>query len=133
VRWGCRVEARKTTRRRAGSFLLDARGYGLIEPLITIVLAGLFFVAMVPLFVLVIQKNSADQMRNAVLNLAQAKIESIRSLRYDEIATANLYAGGEFWQGRFGASAPPVDICSSTTRSSPSPRTPSPEPSSTSW
>jgi Tfp pilus assembly protein PilV len=110
VRWGCRVEARKTTRRRAGSFLLDARGYGLIEPLITIVLAGLFFVAMVPLFVLVIQKNSADQMRNAVLNLAQAKIESIRSLRYDEIATANLYAGGEFWQGRFGASAPPVDI-----------------------
>ena len=124
VQWGYRMKARRCFFRQAhpevggaasgrigAKFsILDARGYGLVEPLITIVLAGILFVAMVPLFVLVIQKNSADQMRNAALNLAQAKIESIRSLRYDEIATANLYAGGEFWQGRFGTPASPVDI-----------------------
>lgn len=102
------MEARNGSSSRIS--LRDGRGYGLIEPLVTIVLAGIFFVAMVPLFVLVIQKNSADQMRNVALNLAQAKIESIRSLRYDEITTANLYAGGEFWQGRFGSPAAPVDI-----------------------
>jgi type II secretory pathway pseudopilin PulG len=122
VQWGYRMEARIRSRRarhrgvrEAGTrkrlaALSCARGYTLIEPLITIVLAGIFFSAMVPLFIVVIQKNSADSARNVALNLAQAKIESIRSLRYDEIATANLYAGDGFWQGRFGDPVAAVDI-----------------------
>jgi Tfp pilus assembly protein PilV len=104
-RGAARARSRAPLRRAAA-----ARGYTLIEPLITIVLAGIFFSAMVPLFIVVIQKNSADTVRNVALNLAQEKIESIRSLRYDEVTTANLFAGASFWQGRFGAPAGQVDI-----------------------
>lgn len=76
------------------------KGFSLIELLVTIVVAGIAFGAMVPLFVGAQQKNASDNMRNISTQVAQDKIEKIRQLDYDAITTANLnsssFAGGQF-------------------------------------
>ncbi len=87
------------------------RGFSLMELLVTIVLAGIVFSAMVPLFVDAIQRNASDSFRNIALNIAREKMEKIRQLHYDQIeanpadksanqSTPNLYdpafVGGQF-------------------------------------
>ena len=57
-----------------------ARGFSFVELLVTIIIAGIAFAAMVPLFVQAQQKNSADNVRNISLQIAQDKIEKIRQL-----------------------------------------------------
>jgi hypothetical protein len=76
-------------------------GIGFIELLVTIVLAGLVFAAIVPMFVLAQKKNSADNMRNIALQVAQDKTEKIRQLDYDAITLANLQSSS-FASGQFG-------------------------------
>jgi type II secretory pathway pseudopilin PulG len=75
-------------------------GFSFVELLVTIIIAGIAFAAMVPLFVQAQGANSADQARNIALQVAQDKIEKVRQLDYDQITQANLesgsYAGGQF-------------------------------------
>jgi prepilin-type N-terminal cleavage/methylation domain-containing protein len=79
-------------------------GFSFVELLVTIIIAGIAFAAMVPVFVGASQKSSGDKMRNIALNVAQDRMEKIRQLDYDQITTANLesatFAGeqfGEVW------------------------------------
>ena len=75
-------------------------GFSLIELLVSIIIAGFVFAAMVPLFLGAEQKSAGDQMREIANNLAQDRMEKIRSLPYNQITMTNLtsttYAGGEF-------------------------------------
>jgi len=83
-------------------------GFSIVELLVTIVIAGIVFAAIFPLFVSAQQKASGDKMRNIALNVAQDRIEKIRALNYSQIAankntpstTPNLYdptwMGGQF-------------------------------------
>ena len=75
-------------------------GFSFIELLVTIIIAGIAFAALVPLFVQAQQRDSADNARNVALQVAQDKIEKVRQLDYDQITQANLesasYAGGQF-------------------------------------
>ena len=75
-------------------------GFSFVELLITIVIAGIAFAAMVPLFVQAQEANSADQARNIALQVAQDKIEKVRQLDYDQLTQGNLesatFAGGQF-------------------------------------
>jgi prepilin-type N-terminal cleavage/methylation domain-containing protein len=67
------VSALAGVRRRTG-------GFSLIELLVTVVLAGIIFLAMVPLFVSVLKTTSTDSRRVIATNIAQARIETIRML-----------------------------------------------------
>jgi len=67
-----------------------AGGFSFVELLVTIIIAGIAFAAMVPLFVQAQGQNSADQARNIALQVAQDKIERVRQLGYDQITQANL-------------------------------------------
>ena len=86
-----------------------AAGFSFVELLVTIIIAGIAFAAMVPMFVQAQQKNSADTLRQQVANVAQGKIEKIRQLDYGSIKAdaahpgilPNLYAPG-FADGQFG-------------------------------
>ncbi|HMK92191.1 MAG TPA: type II secretion system protein, partial [Thermoleophilia bacterium] len=78
-------------------------GFSLIELLITIVLAGIVFAAMVPLFVNASQKSAGDNLRDISVQVAQDKIEKLRTIDYDSINNTNFattthqtYAGGQF-------------------------------------
>jgi fibronectin type 3 domain-containing protein/type II secretory pathway pseudopilin PulG len=89
-----------------------AAGFSFVELLVTIIIAGIAFAAMVPLFVQAQQKNSADNVRNISLQIAQDKIEKIRQLSYEEITEASLEstatAGGQFgpsWDFRLASGA----------------------------
>ncbi len=79
------------------------RGFTLVELLVTIIIAGIAFAAMVPLFISAQQVTAADQLRNAALQLAQDKLEKIRALDYDLITEANLNSA-TFMGGQFGTS-----------------------------
>lgn len=78
-------------------------GFSFVELLVTIIIAGIAFAAMVPLFVSAQQVTAADQLRNAALQLAQDKLEKIRALDYDLITEANL-SDPDFMGGQFGTS-----------------------------
>jgi fibronectin type 3 domain-containing protein len=80
--------------------------------MVTTVMAGIIFAAMVPLFVAAEQKSAGDQMREIATNLAQDRIEKIRSLPYNQITLDHLqsstYAGGQFgttWISQMGGGA----------------------------
>jgi prepilin-type N-terminal cleavage/methylation domain-containing protein len=77
----------------------DARGFSFIELLVTIVIAGIAFAALVPVFVAAQQKGAGDNARNQALSLARDRIEKIRALDYDQIIENNLnsstWYGGE--------------------------------------
>lgn len=85
------------------------RGFSLVELLVTIVLAGMVFAAMVPMFILAQQTNAGDNARTTALQVAQDKLEKIRQLDYDEIVAdaanpttlPNLY-NPSFGGGQFG-------------------------------
>jgi type II secretory pathway pseudopilin PulG len=65
-------------------------GFSFVELLITIVIAGIAFAAMVPLFVGAAQVTSGDLLRNAALQLAQDKLEKVRGLDYDLVEPTAL-------------------------------------------
>ncbi len=58
----------------------DERGFSLVELLVTIVLAGIIFLAMVPLFVSGLKTTSTNARRVVATNIAQARLETIRML-----------------------------------------------------
>ncbi len=60
-------------------------GFSFVELLVTIIIAGIAFAAMVPVFVSAQQASSGEQMRNVSLQLAQDKLEKVRGLDYDLI------------------------------------------------
>ena len=79
----------------------------MVELLVTIVIAGIVFAAMVPLFTTILGKNSADNMRNISAFIAQDKIERLRQLDYMEITPENLNrvvtnTPQDFKSGQFG-------------------------------
>lgn len=84
-------------------------GLSLVELLVTVVLAGMVFAAMVPMFLLAQETNAGDNMRTTALQVAQGTLEKIRQLDYDEIAAdpanpdvlPNLYSTS-FGGGQFG-------------------------------
>jgi prepilin-type N-terminal cleavage/methylation domain-containing protein len=83
------------------------RGFSLIELLVTVVLAGIIFLAMVPLFVNVLKKSSTDERRVIATNLAQARVERVRMLAYADITPTNLNST-TFAAGQFNTSFTPV-------------------------
>ena len=56
------------------------RGFSLIELLVTIVLAGIIFLAMVPLFASGLKTTSTNTRRVVATNIAQARLETIKLL-----------------------------------------------------
>lgn len=61
------------------------RGVTLMELLVAIIIAGIAFALLVPLFVQAQKSNSSDKARIEALNIAQAKIELIRGLDFAQI------------------------------------------------
>lgn len=76
-------------------------GFSFVELLVTIIIAGIAFAAMVPLFVQAQQKNSSDYFRVLGTNIVTDKIEKVRQLDYDQITEANLNSA-TFFNGSFG-------------------------------
>lgn len=77
-------------------------GFTFVELLVTIIIAGLAFAAMVPVFVQAQQVSSGEVMRNAALQLAQDKLEKVRGLDYDVIKETDL-ANDAIPNGDFGS------------------------------
>jgi prepilin-type N-terminal cleavage/methylation domain-containing protein len=79
-----------------------ARGFSLVELLVTIVLAGIVFAALVPVFVSAQKASSGDRSRNTATSVAQDRIEKIRLLAFDQIVNDSshlqspTFAGGQF-------------------------------------
>jgi prepilin-type N-terminal cleavage/methylation domain-containing protein len=67
-------------------------GFSFVELLVTIVIAGIAFAAMVPMFVQAQKAGAGDRARMTALNVAQDRIEKIRQLDYDLITNENLSA-----------------------------------------
>lgn len=94
-----------STQRRVGA------GFSMVELLVTIVLAAIFFIAAVPFFVHAQAQNAAETFRTVAIQIAQDKIEKSRQINYDQLTLANLqsstYAAGQFgtvWTARAGTS-----------------------------
>lgn len=80
-----------------------ALGHSLVELLVTVVLAGIVFAALVPVFVSAQQGSSGDRARNTATNVAQDRIEKIRLLAFDQIVDdASHLQSGSFAGGQFG-------------------------------
>ena len=77
-----------------------SRGFSLVELLVTIVLAGIIFAAMVPVFAGALKKTTGDNLRVTATNIAQDRIEKIRMLDFLDITTDNQndpnFADNEF-------------------------------------
>src|ERR1035437_1000499 len=103
----------RQTSRPAGA----GRGFTLEGMMVTVLIAGIVFAAMVPLFVTAASKASGNRSRTIAVNAAQARIEAIRALPFDQIAadstnqaanqaTPNLY-DPSFGSGQFGPAYTP--------------------------
>ncbi len=82
----------------------DARGFSFVELLVTIIIAGIVFVALVPVFVMAAKKSGLDNSRNIAVNLAQGRLEKIRGLQYDQILADDTHLNdntGTFANGQF--------------------------------
>lgn len=84
----------------------------MVELLVTVLLAGIIFAAMVPMFAGALKKSAADNNRVTATNIAQDRIEKVRLLNYADITTGNLNTMatdlntfGPHW---FDISPPPV-------------------------
>jgi len=79
------------------------RGFSMVELLVTIVLAGILFGAIVPFFVNALKTTSRDKLRVDATNIAQDRIEQTRLLDYADITLDNLNnPPSPFGDGRFG-------------------------------
>ena len=68
----------------------EQRGFSLIELLVTVTLAGIIFVAMVPMFVSVLKGTSTSERRVIATNLSQARLEDARMLGYANLSATSL-------------------------------------------
>ena len=82
-------------------------GFTLVELLVTIVLAGIIFGAMTPMFVNAMKASSRDNRRVIATNVAQARLERVRMLAFSDITTTNLNSSS-FAAGQFGTSFTPA-------------------------
>ena len=89
------------------------RGLTLIELLVTIIIAGIAFAAIVPVFVQALKVGQGDRARAIALSVAQDRIEKIRELGYEELTSANLNSSS-FHFGMFGTTA--TDTAGSSTK-----------------
>ncbi len=78
-------------------------GFSMVELLVTIIIAAIFFAAAVPLFANAAKATSSDQMRVAAQSIAQQKLEQIRGLDFNKLVkltdgSENLttWMGGQF-------------------------------------
>jgi hypothetical protein len=76
--------------RKSGRARRDEAGFSFVELLVTILIAGIAFAAMVPLFVNAQRAGAADRVRMTALNVARDRVEKIRQLDYDLITEDNL-------------------------------------------
>jgi prepilin-type N-terminal cleavage/methylation domain-containing protein len=100
---------RFSTARRATPATGSAYGFSMVELLVTIIIAGIVFGAMIPFFANALSRVSADELRVDATNIAQDRIEQVRLLPYNEITSANLNfapspPADPFGDGRFGPS-----------------------------
>ena len=80
----------------------DARGFSFVELLVTIVIAGIVFAALVPVFVMAAKKSGQDNSRNIAVNIAQGRLEKIRGLQYDQILADSTHLNdATFANGQF--------------------------------
>jgi prepilin-type N-terminal cleavage/methylation domain-containing protein len=107
------MRALKNRPRAAGFGVLSSShapdGFSMIELLVTIVLAGIIFGAMVPFFANALKRTSGDNVRVTENNIAQDRIEQVRLLGYSDITEPNLNyspspSASPFGDGRFGPS-----------------------------
>jgi prepilin-type N-terminal cleavage/methylation domain-containing protein len=82
-------------------------GFSMIELLISVVVAGIIFAAMVPFFANALKRTSGDELRVDATNIAQDRIEQVRLLKYSDITAPNLNyspspSANPFGDGRFG-------------------------------
>jgi type II secretory pathway pseudopilin PulG len=74
-----------------------------VELLVTIIIAGIIFAAMVPFFANALSRTSEDELRVDSTNIAQDRIEQIRLLPYADVTVPNLTTVDTlFGDGRFG-------------------------------
>ncbi len=94
---------------RSESLRSSSAGFSLVELLVTIVLAGIVFAALVPVFVSAQKASSGDRARNVANNIAQDRIEKIRLLAFDQIVNdASHLQSGTFAGGQFGSTFTPA-------------------------
>jgi prepilin-type N-terminal cleavage/methylation domain-containing protein len=96
--------------KRSARLSPSARGFSMIELLVTIVIAAVVFAAMVPFFANALKASSRDQDRNVAANIAVDRIEQVRLLDYFSVTQSNLTAPptpvASFGDGKFGTSYP---------------------------
>jgi prepilin-type N-terminal cleavage/methylation domain-containing protein len=86
------------------------RGFSMVELLVTVLLAGIIFAAMVPVFASALKKTTGDNFRVTATNIGQDRIEKIRMLNYADITNDNLNDATHtnFADGEFGSSFTPT-------------------------
>jgi prepilin-type N-terminal cleavage/methylation domain-containing protein len=82
-------------------------GFSMIELLVTVVLAGIIFAAMVPFFANALKRTAGDEVRVDAASIAQDRIEQVRLLPFTQISAGNLNYSpspttNPFGDGRFG-------------------------------
>jgi len=77
------------------------RGFSFVELLVAIIIAGIVFAVMVPMFVGAIKANSIDKVRLQAVNVAQDRVEKIRQLDYDLITSQNLASSANTPQWKY--------------------------------
>lgn len=82
------------------------RGFTVIELLITAVLAGIIFVGMLTMYAQGLFQTRHDSSLVAANNIAQQRLEALRSVKYSDITQSNLQSS-TFGGGQFGTSATP--------------------------
>jgi len=94
---------------RANASRYPDRGFSLVELLVTIVLAGIVFAALVPVFVSAQKASAGDRSRNTATNIAQDRIEKIRLLAFDQIVNDSSHLQSDtFAGGQFGSTSTPA-------------------------
>jgi len=77
-------------------------GFSFVELLVTMIIAGIIFSALIPVFVMAAKKSSLDNSRNVAVNLAQGRLEKIRGLQYDQILDDSAHLNDpDFANGQF--------------------------------
>ncbi len=71
-------------------------GFSFIELLVTIIIAGIAFAAMVPVFVQAQKVTAGDKARAVAFQVAQDRIEKLRQLDFELITTENLNSNSYF-------------------------------------
>jgi type II secretory pathway pseudopilin PulG len=65
------------------------RAFSMVELIVSVVLAGIIFAAMVPVFASALKKTTGDNLRVTAVNIAQDRIEKIRQLPYADIVAVS--------------------------------------------